>query len=168
MMKRTLLFTLALAVLPLATARAEEEPRRWYGWQTLLVDAAAVGVMFAAGQAESDPLMWIAFGAYAFGSPVLHVSHDNGGRAVTSGVLRVGLPLTFGLLADAACDEDDQAGDFFGCLGEVGGAIAGGALLAMLVDYAVLAYEPERAPPVRVAVTPRPDGGLSFALAGQF
>jgi hypothetical protein len=166
MMKRTLLVALALAVLPPAAARAEEAPPRWYGWEILLVDAAALGVMIAAGRADSDAVAWVGFGAYAAGGPLLHAIHGNGGRAATSGVLRVGLPLTLGLLASAACDGDGE--EFLGCLGPVGGAMLGGAAIALIVDYAILAYEPARPPPVRVAVTPRPEGGLGFALAGSF
>jgi hypothetical protein len=90
---------------------------------------------------------------------------------VVSGVLRAGLPLVFGAAASAACDEEsDEDFDLLGCAPQIAGAALGGAVIAMVVDYAFLAHEPRRAapPPVSVAVAPRADGGIALAIAGSF
>jgi hypothetical protein len=163
-----LLVAAALAAAP-AAARPEEAPGpRWYGWEIMLADAAALTLMAAGGAADAAPLAYAGVGVYILGGPVLHNVHGNRLRGALSGVLRGALPLGFGLAAEAACDEDEQD-SWFGCVGEVGGAIIGGALLAMILDYAFLAHEPERAPPaVHAVVAPRAGGGVTLGLAGTF
>lgn len=166
MPKRTLALVVALAALPLA-ARADDTPRRWYGWEIMLVDAGAFALAYAGGASESDAVTVIALGAFVAGGPVVHVAEGNGGRALLSGALRLGLPLALGAIAGASCDEEDND-EWFGCLAAVGGGALGGAAIAMLVDYVFLAHAPERPPRVQVAVTPRREGGLTVGLGGSF
>jgi hypothetical protein len=79
----------------------------WYGWQTLAVDASAVGVILLAaatmptpprGSAPTSHPIPVAFGTasgslYGVGPAVVHVVHGNPWRAFGSFGLRVLLPL---------------------------------------------------------------------------
>lgn len=164
------LVVVALVLSPVVARGEEAPPARWYGWQLMLADAAAVGVMALGAGVDSDGVMLAGFGAYVINGTVIHSVHGRRGHAALSGVLRGGLPLTFGLLATAACDEDDedrQSFDIIGCGAQVGGAALGGAVIAMIVDYAFLSYDvPD--PPVGVAIAPRPGGGATIAIGGSF
>src|SRR5215467_11328850 len=87
---RSIAIALALLVLP-AIARADEEREtRWYGWQTLLVDGAAIGLGVATRNAG------VFLGAYALGAPIVHVAHERFGEAAGSLGLRVVMPLAAG------------------------------------------------------------------------
>ena len=106
------------------------EPRfepRWYGWQTLMVDGAAILI-------ASD----VSVPIYVLGGPIVHWSHGNVGRGFGSLGLRVGAPL---LLAAAFVGGCDGNGDV-GCLGL--GALMGlllGAGAAIAIDAAAIARD---------------------------
>ncbi len=79
-------------------------PARWYGWQTLLADGAAIAllgsytVLSATTTISSDTRLFglLAPGALAWGlgTPVLHARHRAFDRAAASGLARmIGLPL---------------------------------------------------------------------------
>lgn len=110
---------------------------RWYGWQTLLVDAVSVAAMPAAG---------IGAGGYLLGAPIVHAAHDRWGIAAASLGLRVALPIA-GAYAGVAlenCPRNAQSDDMCG----LGGAILGlgvGMLTAIVIDAAVFSYEPASA-----------------------
>ena len=160
----------AFALSPVVARGEEPPPARWYGWQLMLADVAAVGVLTLGAGIDSDGVMLAGYGAYVINGTVIHLVHDRRGHAALSGVLRGGLPLTFGLLAAAACDEDDedrQSFDIIGCGAQVGGAALGGAVVALVIDYAFLSYDvPD--PPVGVAIAPRGEGGITIAIGGSF
>jgi hypothetical protein len=126
---------------------AGEEPRyRWYGWQTLSTDAAALALALLAGTSSGagisssagEALGWLALGTYGLGAPAVHFVHRNPGRALGSFGIRLGMPIA-GAFAGASlasgCDGFlcEASGAALGLLIGVGGAVA--------IDAAVLARE---------------------------
>lgn len=112
-----------------STAPHLREPRfesRWYGWQTLMVDGAAILI-------ASD----VSVPIYVLGGPIVHWSHGNVGRGFGSLGLRVGAPLLLAAAFVSGCDGD---GDM-GCLGEalIGLLLGSGAAIA--IDAAVIARD---------------------------
>jgi hypothetical protein len=138
--RRSSLFVLALLFVA-STASAEEEappppPKthwRWYGWQTLAVDAAGLGLSFATGYESPYVVATLA------GAPLVHFAHGHQVRALVDFGARVVLPLGIGIIASgpwdvAPADEPAKRQRF------VTGAIIG-ALLASAFDAAVLGRE---------------------------
>jgi hypothetical protein len=142
-----------------------DEPRnyRWYGWQTLLADSTAIGLFgLAAANRANGPLLGASGVVYVAGGPAIHLAHGRVGALAGSLALRVGLPLVgVGLgAATASCSaqrqsEDDDAGTPCGLTGAVYG-FAVGAGLAMVVDMAVLSWEPSTEPMTQEAPPPSP------------
>jgi hypothetical protein len=126
---------------------AEEPPSRWYGWQTLATDGAAVGLISASlatvdngRNSPSSALAWGALGVYALGAPVMHFVHENPGRGLASFGMRVGGPIVLGFTGAVLEDCGGGGGDFCG----LGGALIGtslGIIGAVAVDAAVFAYD---------------------------
>jgi hypothetical protein len=165
-----------------ATPTANAESTRWYGWQTLIVDGSAVGLMAIGGS------YGVALGvtAYAFGGPMVHGVHGRSGVALGDFLLRVGAPLVAGAMGYGIgagnpsqcspdrlwCDRDAPALE-----GAAVGVLAG-AGLAVLLDAALIAREtvPSDAPEStgsatvrwspRMAVTPR--GEPNLGVGGSF
>lgn len=105
------------------------EPRfesRWYGWQTLMVDGAAILI-------ASD----VSVPIYVLGGPIVHWSHGNVGRGFGSLGLRVGAPL---LLAAAFVGGCDGNGDM-GCLGAALMGLLLGSGAAIAIDAAAIARD---------------------------
>src|SRR5262245_3502016 len=46
-----------------------QSERRWYGWQTLATDGAAVGLGYAAATGGADEALGLSIAIYAFGAP---------------------------------------------------------------------------------------------------
>lgn len=135
-------------------------PRRWYGWQTLALDGAAIGLAFGGARvADEHAGLGIALGGsgvllYALSAPTIHWVHRRPFAAGTSLALRVALPLvSTGVLigADAGrcarsgepehahfCERMDDA---------VLVAATLSALAASAFDAAVLGWEPTPKPP---------------------
>jgi hypothetical protein len=131
-----------------APRSTEEEPSRWYGWQTLATDGAAVGLLTASlftvdndgRNSPSSALAWGALGAYALGAPVMHFVHENPGRGLASFGMRVGAPIVLGFTGALLENCGGGGGDFCG----LGGALIGtslGIIGAVAVDAAVFAYD---------------------------
>ena len=83
----------------------DEEPesnRRWYGWQTLLVNAASVGVMAAAAAANNETLFWAGAVPLTLGGPAVHFFHDNYAEGILSLGLHAGTPALLALGGGAA------------------------------------------------------------------
>jgi hypothetical protein len=127
---------------------AGERRRRWYGWQTLIVDGCAVGLLLTAaaiegsgGNGDTDVLVATALLGYEFAPGIIHFTHRNTGRGFASFGLRLGMPLAgafLGAATSSGCDE-------FLC--EAQGAAIGtllGVAGAMAIDAAVFAYEDTR------------------------
>jgi hypothetical protein len=86
--------------------------KRWYGWQTLSLDAAALGLGLASfasndGQGTASALLGSgALSTYAFGAPALHLLRGHEGKAVMSLGLRVGVPVLAASIASIGRDEE--------------------------------------------------------------
>jgi hypothetical protein len=140
---------------PVDEAPAIEEPtrtrRHWYGWQTLLMDGASVGLMASGAAGDSGgAVTWGALG-YVFGAPIVHGVHDHGGKFFASLGARVGFPLVGALIGAGAgsgsCKNDcSGTGALVGLILGMGGAIA--------FDAAVIARED--APEPELSEAPRP------------
>jgi hypothetical protein len=133
---------------------------RWYGWQTLTTDGASVVLLLAAAATADSgratgALGALSLGGYLLGGPVVHLVHDNPGRALGSFALRGGLPIVLGAVGVQL--EDCEDGEFF-C--GVGGAVIGGLLGivgAIVIDASVLARDE-----VPVEASGLPDVGVSI------
>ena len=164
-----------------------EPPReRWYGWQTLSVDALPAGLFAGALSTEDDTAVtfW-GTGAltFAFGGPVVHVLHDRPLIGLASLGLRLSLPvLGMAIAAQFYESEDTPAGGDVQAEDPSKGAsplaIAGlvGAASASALDAVFLAYEDRRiapehdahaASPLGVSFGAEPGGG-SIAVLGAF
>lgn len=113
----------------------EQRAKSWYGYQTLAVDALAVGMIYIAVSQDSDSnrLDLVGFGTYLLGAPLVHVAH---GRiaALPSLGMRVGAAVLFGV-GVAACVATEGAD----CLAAALGFLAFPAVIAL--DAAVFAYD---------------------------
>lgn len=148
-------------------ARAVE--KRWYGWKILAVDAASVAVL-AAG-ADDGLFTTVGAGGLVLGAPAVHLSHGHGGRALGSLGLRVAAPTVVGLVALAACSNDDEEGAAFGCLGHFAMGFTAGAGAAMIIDLVRATDEIEASPPAAPALAPVlavSEAGAQLGLAGRF
>ena len=90
-----------------AALRRSRTHESWYGWQTLAIDASAVGILILGAAivttrppmlepaAEEHPTGFeaVSLAVYAAGPVAVHVAHRNFWQAVCSLGLRVGLPL---------------------------------------------------------------------------
>jgi hypothetical protein len=122
--------------------------KRWYGWQTLLVDGASV--------------LTIPFGigivGYFVGGPIVHLAHGHVGKAFGDLGLRVATPLVVGGVMLAALD---SGGDTRGTDGAppsaalifVGLDLLVSAGVASVVDAAALAWEQRPVKPAQPAPT---------------
>jgi hypothetical protein len=120
------------------TPDAPAPARRWYGWQSAMVDAAAVGLSLPlALRDETDELLLFAFvgpPAYAVGAPIVHFAHDNVPKGLASLGLRLGVPPILGGLASLGCDAEGREK----CV--VSTALVS-MFAVMILDDALLAYE---------------------------
>ena len=134
-------------------ARRKPEGSRWYGWQTLATDGAAVALLAIGVAAEKGPVIGVSAATFALGGPIVHLAHGRGGAAAGSLGLRVGIPVA-GFFVGAAmqhCNHTSEADDLCGFEGAAIGMLAG-AGIAMLLDSALLAHEDaRREQPQRVA-----------------
>lgn len=143
--------TLLLIASLLAAAPAPPEPETtWYGWQTLLTDAASVGLSMATaahGNADgkSTALGLTSAAFYFLGGPAVHLARGRGKTALADLGLRIGIPLGAGLLAGVIVGASASSNsDCPGCVYEAGflfGAVIGG-VVASGVDAVKLAREP--------------------------
>jgi hypothetical protein len=150
-----------------------EPPQRWYGWQTLLVDAAALSLVIAGAVVAEDSrrteemgIGMIVGGAIGglIGPPIVHAAHGKWDNAGISGGLRLGgAAVVFGSAA-ACSSERGRCGDGWAILAVIGFL---GYPIAVLVDAA---NAHEDVPPdelARATITPWYDaqtraGGLSM------
>jgi hypothetical protein len=157
---------------------------RWYGWQTLLADAASCTIAIAGGvvsgadssrgsRTAGDVVSGVGGAGYFLGAPIVHAAHGQWGSAAESFVLRLGLPLggalAGGLLGLAACGSSSGEVPCPAVVAGVG-AVAG-AIAAPFVDAFAVAYEPVPRVSHEAAVAPTVSivrGGGSVGLVGQF
>lgn len=120
---------------------------RWYGWQTLATDGAAVA-LFATGVAASSGELAAFSGApFALGGPIVHLAHRRGGAAAASLGIRLGLA-TSGFFVGAAmksCGPSSEEDTGYACgLNAAAIGVLAGAGVAMIIDTAFLAREDVR------------------------
>lgn len=122
--------------------RESSQPARWYGWQTLLVDAGSVGLVLVPSQATR----WIGGTACFAATPLVHVAHGRPAVGLASLAIRaVGFAVAVSGIDAAQGPEGAGGGDASGYL--VG---AGILVAAPFVDALVFAREPAR-PAARAA-----------------
>ncbi len=136
------------------------EERYWYGWQGAAIDAgaaalgiASIALLSTAGsenyeEREQTAQLLALVGAIAYGAgpPIVHLSHRQPWQALGSLGLRASLPVIGGAsgLALATCP---HPGEEYGNCGmfELFIGASTGAVLAMVLDASVLAWESPRA-----------------------
>lgn len=139
-------------------AAAEDPPRtttRWYGWQTLAVDAAGIGVSLAVRSEAPYMLATLA------GAPAVHFAHGHQVRALVDFGVRVVLPAAVGLAVAGPYDppegESDKKYERF----VIGATI--GAVLASAFDAVVLGRETVEIPRETAGIRVAPTG-----ISGRF
>lgn len=153
-----------------ASEHAKRPPEaRWYGWQNLIADGAALVT------APFAPLA--GFGLYVTGGPVVHLAHGEGVHAAGSLGLRLGAPVVLGAggyALGAASSREGKEQESAGLLALAG--IVMGTVTAVIVDSAVLAYEPATSPKesstasasIWPTAAPRKEGGVELGLQGTW
>ncbi|HVW26536.1 MAG TPA: hypothetical protein VHC69_14305 [Polyangiaceae bacterium] len=152
--------------------------RRWYGWQTLLVDVPSLSMWITAAEVHSPSSAIAAMGfvGFLFGAPIVHGAHGHWGKFGASIGMRAGTIL-LAVIGAAGCIDGAALNEGFGkpcgagydALLVVGSL---GILAAVAVDAAALARED--VPPEHrstIGITPwffekARGGGLS--LGGTF
>ena len=126
----------------------ETSSMRWYGWQPLLIDGAAIPLMVAGVVTDSALAGYPGVVLYCLGGPVVHTVHGLPNKAIVSLALRIGMPSLLGGATFLVVRENDHAagvvllGGFLGVLG------------AVAIDAAVIAREPS-SPKAAVAAATR-------------
>jgi hypothetical protein len=159
-----------------ARPRADSSPRptepKWYGWQTLALDAALVAADVVYAERGHYLEGWFVYGtlaAFALGAPAIHLAHGEWQSGLLSLGARTLVPLaTFGLMSIPGCDPayPDEP-----CMNRNAYrailTIASGLIVA-LADGAGLAFErPKRPATTAITVVPWIDGqtkGAAFAM----
>lgn len=133
-----------IALLLAAPADLPQPDTRWYGWQTLLTDAGAVGLAalaFKLGtKSGGDETFLVAEGVYLFGGPIVHGAHGHLGRSAGDFALRLVLPLGLALAMSGGAPSGSET--YCGACAGVFGGLVLGAGIASLLDAAWLAREP--------------------------
>jgi hypothetical protein len=139
------------APLPPAAPPPLADEEHWYGWQILIVDGGVLlgtVAMIGAGVGSDSAAIPAIVGpsAHVLGGPIVHWAHGNLEEGFASLGLRVGMPLVAGALGMGVGHLAAPAES--GAMFPVGvgiGAVVGlglGYIGAIVVDTAVLAYEP--------------------------
>ena len=159
-------------ITPLVTTEADPFAR-WYGWQTLLADAAGIGASIGCAQmlANTDGEL-ACVTPFLLASPAVHMAHGNPGRSAISFAVNLVLPV--GGAAIGAAMADCGKDEFLCGLSETGLGLLVGLTAAMTV-YAVIAFEDAEAPrrtaarqPALLPTVALTSGGAGVGLAGRF
>jgi hypothetical protein len=114
--------------------------RRWYGWQTLLVDGGAFILFVGAVNNQNSELGLVGFGGYLLGAPIVHWAHGHGGKGLASFAIRGGSTF-LAVLGAAACVDNMFGGDDGPSSCPLMWLGLAGMLAAIPIDAAVLARE---------------------------
>jgi hypothetical protein len=155
----------------------------WYGWQTLLVDAAALGTGvtgFALSGGKGNVPGTIGILGYVLGAPIVHWVHGHAGKGAADAGIRLLGPLVLGGIGFLLGLPGGTNANGDPVVAQVTGAIGLGIGYAAVVtlDAAVFAFDarlvdrdPEPPPQTTVSVLPtvqlRP-GGATLGLGGLF
>ena len=156
-----------------ARAESDERPTRWYGYQAMIADAAAIGMFYggvatfrfcwhiessdsACDNGASGALLLGSFATYSFASPVIHLAHGHPGKAGASFGIRaapwlIAVPLS----------QTESSG--------AAGLLIASVFMAMVIDDGLLAREPVSEPSVQLGAVVDPEtGGAMLAIGRQF
>lgn len=164
-MKRGAIVALVLA-LQAPGARATE---RWYGWQVMAADGAAVAIMLSHSVwPEPEVAGWLAAADLALGGPAIHFfGHDAPKRALASLALRT-VPAGLGWGIYFAYSQGCFYGGGNRCEAAAMAAYLGTvfSLLGVIVDYAWLSFDrvPSRGSVVLEPVIAMGPSTASFGL----
>ncbi len=176
--------------MPRAVSQSDTQ-ERWYGWQTLAMDAAWVGLLGIAVTAiavdpsfsDEGPTNAVAMVAgvtavptYLFGAPIVHAAHGHCDRAGASLALRIGAPIALAYLGSGlgtlACPGKASDTSNYHCVnGATGAGALAGLVAAISVDAALLAREKVPRHPSATGWSPTVSlnrGGFSVGLAAEF
>lgn len=126
-----------------------KEERKWYGWQTLIVDGATLVTTIALAAPSPQAANGVFWSGYLLGGPIVHWSNGQLGMGFASLGLRVGAPLVLGLTG-AALGGASGNSDWDNFSGAYAGAAIGllaGYVTAVAVDSAVLARKTVKVTP---------------------
>jgi hypothetical protein len=158
-----------------------------YRLTLLLSDASAVALLLGTAAVSENETIATGFvvaglGTYALGGPIIHLVHEQPGRALGSFGLRVGLPavgISMGVGLALGCGSGE--GSEWCALAAIlfGGVMAiGGAVTAMIIDDSMLGRAPKKPPKneayrssVRLGLAPLFDPNkktLGMSLVGGF
>jgi len=147
----------------------------WYGYQTIATDLLGVAIVVVAGAhahsaRRTENVDYIAallgVGTVFFGAPIVHAAHGNFDKAGYSLGLRLGAPAVIGgaaagLVCLGACRDGLETIAVFVVLG--GGVAALSFVVGVVLDHALLAWEPsdDLKPFVAVTEDSTPIAGLT-------
>jgi hypothetical protein len=115
--------------------------RKWYGWQTLIVDGAVLVASVAIAPVSSDGAAATFLVGNSLGGPIVHWSNGQVGKGFASLGLRVGAPLVVAgtgaviALAAGGCHAHDCPAPAIGA----GVGLLLGYVTAIVIDAAVIA-----------------------------
>jgi hypothetical protein len=154
-------------------AETENEATRWYGYQAMLTDAAAIGMFYGGvstfrlcfhgeesnrgcDNGASGALLLGSLATYSFAAPVIHLAHGHPGKAGASFGIRaapwlIAVPLS-------QTESPGAAGLFITSI-----------FMAMVIDDGLLAREPVTEPAVQLGAVVDPGtGGAMISIGRQF
>ncbi|MEB2313675.1 MAG: hypothetical protein OZ921_10145 [Sorangiineae bacterium] len=140
----------------------------WYGWQTLLADAAAVGMFVAAAEVEDHSgVGYVAAGVTYVAVPAaIHVAHGRPWVGAGDAALRVGMPVMLGQVG-TNLEQCSRREFFCGLSGFIIG-LAVGWSGAVAIDASLLARKTVPEEP-RVVILPMAElGRAGVSVAGAF
>lgn len=146
-----------------APGRPAPGKRRWYGSQTLASDAIATGMLLTAASSESGGLATLSLVTYLLVPPVIHGAHGQAGMSFASFGIRLSFPLLGMTVGSASADCGGEDKEMFCGLSEAMLGFGVGALSAMVIDGAFLAWE---SPPERIRISPTVTATRRGATAG--
>ena len=141
--------------------------RRWYGWQVMAADLAAIGLLGAAIGTNHGPapavLASLGAATFLLVPPLLHLEHGSPGDARASFLLRA-VPVVLGIVGGVLVARTQDCTEGCGALVLPVVGLAG-SVVGMVIDWAALSTEP--APRLSFAPVLGASGrtaGLGFSL----
>lgn len=133
----TVIAALLVGVASTSAGNAHADDSEWYGYQTLLSDGLAIGILVGTGKTDHNDLALAGLAVYVAGAPIVHLAKGSASRAAKSLGLRVGLPLAGGVVGLALGGDGLEA---------LGGAAMGtllGVISAIAADAIWVANGPD-------------------------
>jgi hypothetical protein len=133
-------------------ARPPRRETRWYGWQLVITDSAAIALALIAIPTKDPDYAYAAIPTYFLPTLAIHALHRRSGASVAGFALRLGLPVV-GFLLGFGVGSASRDAWFSGFAALADGAFVGlaGAGIAAAIDTAFLAHEEVRVSRARIA-----------------